>query len=103
MVTKTAPAHVEDESRPEAAQKPVHKLQDGRIQVAIWLNDGDDGPWYSVTPRRVYKQGDTWKESGSYGQDDLLVLAKLLDLAHSWCLLHKSELKTRRLPDTSSI
>jgi hypothetical protein len=46
---------------------------------------------YTVTARRSYKQGDTWKESDSYGQDDSLALAKLFDLAHTWCLLHQPQ------------
>jgi hypothetical protein len=95
MAAKTATADIDDESHPASARKPVHKLKDGRIELAVWLNEGEDGPWYSATVRRVYKQGDAWKESGSYGQDDLLVLAKLLDLAHTWCLFHRSELKAR--------
>jgi hypothetical protein len=66
--------------------KPVHKLRDGAIEVSIWRNDGEKGPWYSVSHRRSYKQGEEWKESDSYGADDLLTLSKLLDLAHTWTL-----------------
>jgi hypothetical protein len=64
--------------------KPAHKIRDGAIEVAIWRNDSDKGVWYSVTTRRSYKQNEEWKDADSYGQDDLLVLAKLLDLAHTW-------------------
>jgi hypothetical protein len=67
-------------------EKPVHKLRDGAIEVAIWRNEGEKGPWYSVTATRSYKQGEEWKQSDSFGQDDLLALAKLLDLAHTWML-----------------
>ena len=56
------------------------------IEVSIWKNEGQACSFYSVTHRRSYKQGDEWKESDSYGQDDLLTLAKLLDLAHTWIL-----------------
>jgi hypothetical protein len=66
--------------------KPVHKIRDGAIEVSIWKNDGEKGPWFSVSHRRSYKQGDEWKESDSYGEDDLLPLAKLIDLAHTWIL-----------------
>jgi hypothetical protein len=65
----------------DKARKPAHKLRDGAIEVAVWRNEGEKGPWFSVTHRRSYKQGEEWKDSDSYGQDDLLVLAKLLDLA----------------------
>ena len=84
-----------DTSKTEKPRQPVHKLKDGAIEVAIWLNEGTDGPFYSITHRRIYKKGDAWKESGTYGQDDLLALAKLLDLAHTWCLVHSTQRKAR--------
>lgn len=68
------------------SQKPVHKIRSGAIEVAIWLNESEKGPWYSVTASRSYKQGDTWKQTDSYGADDLLLLAKLLDQAHSFII-----------------
>jgi hypothetical protein len=46
----------------------------------------EKGNWYSVTPRRSYKAGDDWKETDSLGFDDLLTMAKLLDLAHSYIM-----------------
>jgi hypothetical protein len=64
--------------------KPAHKIRNRALTVTIWRNDGEKGPWYSVTPSRTYKQGEQWKESDSFGEDDLLPLAKLLDEAHSW-------------------
>ena len=34
---------------------------------------------------RTYRdQAGNWQSSGSFGRDDLLVLAKLADQAHSW-------------------
>lgn len=66
--------------------KPAHKIRSGALEVTIWKNDGDKGAWYSATPRRSYKQGEEWTESDSFGFDDLLTLAKLLDLAHSWIM-----------------
>jgi hypothetical protein len=67
-------------------QKPAHKIRAGNLEVTVWRNDGEKGPWYSVTPSRSYKQGDEWKQSDSFGSDDLLLLAKLLDQAHSWII-----------------
>jgi hypothetical protein len=73
--------------------KPVQKLRDGAIEVAIWRNDGEKGPFYTVTHRRSYKVGEEWKDSDSYGTDDLLHLAKLFDLAHSWILAQQQHTK----------
>ena len=64
--------------------KPAHKIRHRALSVTIWKNDSDKGSFYTVTPSRSYKQGDLWKESDSFAEDDLLALAKLLDQAHSW-------------------
>ncbi len=77
------------------AKKPVHRLRDGTLEVAIWGQEGEKGPWYSVTASRSYKQGETWKQSESFGQDDLLALAKLLDLAHSWILSKQEQARAQ--------
>ena len=71
--------------------KPAHKIRIGVLQVTIWRNTGEKGPWYSVNPARSYKQGDeTWRETDSLGFDDLLAMAKLLDQAHTW-IMHQQQ------------
>jgi len=69
-----------------ANAKPANKFRDGGLTVTIWKNDSEKEPWYSVNATRRYKQGEEWKESDSFGFDDLLPLAKLLDQAHTWIL-----------------
>jgi len=64
--------------------KPAQKFRDRNLTVTIWKNQGDNGPWYSVTPARTYKQGDAWKETDSYSDDELLRLAQLLEDAYRW-------------------
>jgi hypothetical protein len=65
--------------------QPAHKIRISNLSVTIWRNVSEKGTWYSVNPSRSYKTGDeTWKESDSLGFDDLLVMAKLLDQAHTW-------------------
>jgi len=66
--------------------KPAHKIRIGVLQVTIWKNQSDKGTWYSVIPSRDYKQDDAWKETDSFGFDDLLAMAKLLDQAHTWIM-----------------
>ena len=71
--------------------KPAHKIRVGVLQVTIWRNHGEKGSWYSIIPSRGYKQGDdTWKETDSLGFDDLLTMAKLFDLAHTW-IMHQQQ------------
>lgn len=64
--------------------KPVHKIQHRGLAVAIWKNDSKNGPFYSVTLSRRYKQGEEWRESASYDEDDALLLSELLKEAHRW-------------------
>ncbi len=67
-----------------AKQKPVHEIRLGRIKAAIWANSTDYGPRHNVTIARLYKKDDDWKRSDSFGRDDLPVVAKVLDMAHTW-------------------
>lgn len=61
-----------------------HTIRHRAITVTIWKNTGEKGSWYNAIPSRSYKEGDEWKETDSFQGDDLLVLAKLLDQAHTW-------------------
>lgn len=65
--------------------RPVHEVRLGRIRAAIWENRTENGPRHNVTLSRLYKdEQDDWRDSDSFGRDDLLVLAKVADLAHTW-------------------
>ena len=67
-----------------AKDKPVHEVRLGSIKAAVWKNDTEKGVRYNTTFSRIYRDGDEWKSTDSFGRDDLLVLAKVSDLAHSW-------------------
>lgn len=64
--------------------RPIHDVRLGRIKAAIWANGTENGTRYNVTFTRIYKDGDQWKDSTSFGRDDLPLVAKVADLAHSW-------------------
>jgi len=83
--------------------QPAHKIRIGSLQVTIWRNHGDNGNWYSVIPSRGYKQDDAWKETDSLGFDDLLAMAKLLDLAHTWIVQQRqADTKRRKESDQAA-
>ena len=63
--------------------KPAAKLRYGSVSAAVWQNQGDKGSFYNVTFQRTYKEGESFKNTQSFGRDDLLVVAKLADLAHT--------------------
>jgi hypothetical protein len=65
-------------------QQPAHEIRFGAIKATIWENTTQNGKRYNVTVSRLYKDGDKWKRSDSFGRDDLLLLAKVADLAHMW-------------------
>lgn len=72
--------------------KPIHTLRLGPLQAAIWSNAGQHGPFFNVTFERRYRDArEEWQSSTSYGRDDLLALAKLADLAHSWVIERLSD------------
>lgn len=64
--------------------KPVHEVRLGTIKAAIWANDTDNGTRHNVTFGRLYRDGDQWRTSDSFGRDDLPLLSKVADLAHTW-------------------
>lgn len=69
-------------------QQPVHEVRLGAIKAAIWENETSAGTRHNVTVSRIYRDGDQWKQTESFGRDDLPLLAKVVDLAHSWIFEH---------------
>ncbi|MGE3310701.1 MAG: hypothetical protein AB7O66_12085 [Limisphaerales bacterium] len=67
-----------------ARARPAHEVRLGAIRAAIWANETENGTRYNVTFDRAYRDGDNWKTTQSFGRDDLLVLAKVADHAHTW-------------------
>jgi hypothetical protein len=78
-----------------AANRPAQTIRYGAVRAAIWRNIVDNGnasrPMYCVTFSRSFKDAqNNWKETGSFGFDDLLLLAKVADEAHSWIAKQRS-------------
>ena len=64
--------------------KPVHEVRLGRIKAAIWENETQTGVRHNVTLQRIYRDGEQWKTSDSFGREDLPLVAKVADQAHTW-------------------
>ena len=67
-------------------ERPIDEVRLGKIKAAIWRNDGSSGIWFNVTVSRLYNGGDgpaDWKQSQSFGRDDLPLVGKVLDQAHT--------------------
>src|SRR5262245_54039721 len=67
-----------------ASNKPSHVVRYGGVKAVVWQNPTSNGPTFNVTVARTYRDGEEWKESSSFGADELLTLAKALNEAHTW-------------------
>ena len=65
-------------------QQPTKEIRLGSIKAAVWKNDTEAGVRYNVTFSRLYRDGESWKSTDSFGRDDLLLLGKVADHAHTW-------------------
>ncbi len=65
-------------------QKPIHEVRLGFIKAAVWKNETENGTRFNVSFSRIYKDGDKWSHTESFGRDDLLLVGKVADQAHSW-------------------
>ena len=64
--------------------KPTLYLRLGLIYANIWDRCIKDNIFYSVTFERRYRdKAGNWQSTESYNAEDLLVLAKLADQAHT--------------------
>ena len=61
-----------------------HEIRFGLIKATITHNSPHGQTRHRVKIIRLYKDGDVWKESGLFGRDDLPLVAKVADLAHTW-------------------
>lgn len=75
---------------PSSPKGPVHEIRRGRIKAAVWENSTDNGVRHNVTITRIYKDGDKWKDSPSFGREDLPLVIKVADLAHEWIYTQSS-------------
>lgn len=77
-----------------SADRPVHEIRMGRIKAAIWCNENDTGTWFSVSITRIYKTDGGWETSNSFSRDELPLVSKVADAAHSWIYFHGNERET---------
>jgi hypothetical protein len=71
--------------------KPAHEVRFGAIKATIWRNDTGNGVRFNTTFTRLYRDGNEWKTTNSFGRDDLLVVGKVADQVHSWIYQQRQE------------
>ena len=67
-------------------EKPAHEIRLARIKVTLWANGSENGMRYNATVCRLYRDGDAWKTSDSFGREELPLVIKALDMAYTWML-----------------
>lgn len=65
------------ENKPEKKEEktnkgPVAKHRAGQIEAAVWENEGKEGPYYTVSFSRNYKDKEgNWKNATNFRRQDL--------------------------------
>lgn len=65
-------------------ERPVHEIRLGKVKASVWKNDTANGPRFNVTFSRIYKSDKGWESSSSFGRDELPLVSKVADMAHTW-------------------
>ena len=77
-----------------SAKLPVKTFRLGRIKAAVWENEADQKKFYNVTVARTYvDDAKNYHDTDSFGRDDLPLVAKLADHAHTFIFERIAELK----------
>jgi hypothetical protein len=84
MNTKYA-APTKSAAAPARGNAPLQTIRLGRIKAVVWENTANQRPFHNVTFARTYMDQDKkFHDTDSFGRDDLLLLSKLADQAHSF-------------------
>ena len=66
---------------------PAKKFRVGYVTANVWKNEGTTNPFFTVDINRTYKDSDDkLQNTASLGHADLLVAARLLQLASDWIM-----------------
>ena len=64
--------------------KPIHEIRLGLIKARIWRKRTRSGTRHNVSVVRLYRNGDTWKESTRFGRDDVPLVRLVFDQHTGW-------------------
>jgi len=80
-----------------SAKLPAKTFRLGRIKAAVWENEADQKKFYNVTFARTYvDDAKNYHDTDSFGRDDLPLVAKLADQAHTFIFDRLAELKSEQ-------
>ncbi|ACB74497.1 hypothetical protein [Opitutus terrae] len=94
MSSKNAQAATPAKNVSTSSKLPVQTFRLGRIKAAIWENEADQKKFYNVTFARTYvDDAKAYHDTDSFGRDDLPLVAKLADQAHTFIFTRLAEAK----------
>ena len=86
----------ENKNAAAASNLPVKTFRLGRIKTAVWENESEQ-KFYTVTIFRTYvDDANKYHDTKSFGRDDLPLVAKLADQAHTFIFERLAELKNKQ-------
>jgi hypothetical protein len=95
MASKNAQNASQAKNAGSSAKTPVQTFRLGRIKAAVWENEADNRKFYNVTFARTYVGEDkNYHDTDSFGRDDLPLVAKLADQAHTFIFTRLAEQKS---------
>lgn len=97
MPSKNAQPASQSKNAATGPKLPVKTLRLGRIKAAVWENETDQKKFYNVTFARTYlDDARNYHDTDSFGRDDLPLVAKLADQAHTFIFERLAELKSEQ-------
>ncbi len=97
MSTKTAQPASQPKNAATGPKLPVKTFRLGRIKAAVWENETDQKKFFNVTFARTYMdEARNFHDTDSYGRDDLPLVAKLADQAHTFIFEQLAKLKSEQ-------
>ena len=97
MPAKTAQPASQNRNAANGPKLPVKTLRLGRIKATVWENEADQKKFFNVTFARTYMDdARNFHDTDSFGRDDLPLVAKLADQAHTFIFERLAELKAEQ-------
>ena len=97
MPAKTAQPTSLPKTSTTGPKVPVKTFRLGRIKAAVWENEADQKKYFNVTFARTYvDEAKNYHDTDRFGRDDLPLVAKLADQAHTFIFDRLAELKSEQ-------
>lgn len=97
MPAKSTQPASQSKNAAASSKLPVKTFRLGRIKAAVWENEADNKKFFNVTFARTYvDDAKQYHDTDSFGRDDLPLVAKLADHAHTFIFEQLAKLKAEQ-------